>query len=81
MGAAEAGGVMAAGSSWRDLPPTRAQLRVLVKIGRERGRRVGPVTRGEAADLIAARLEANPVARRASVRAAERRARDSWGSR
>ena len=53
--------------SWRDLPPTEAQERVLRRWARVRGERypVMPKTRGEASDHISAVVE--QAKRRAKV--------------
>jgi hypothetical protein len=56
-------------NAWRDLPPTRAQRRVLARIAAETGKPVGPVTRGQAADLICERFTADASAHAASRRA------------
>lgn len=62
-------------TAWRDLAPTRAQGRVLARIGRERGRALPPMTRGEAAEVIAERFVASPSAHEASRLAQAARAR------
>jgi len=61
-------------ASWRRKPVTNLQKAVLVRMAVDNAV-IADMTRGEASALIGERFKQDPIARRASIRAARRRRR------